>query len=71
MVRAAPEAGVPIRRLTPRDGRCRFIVRDGGPAETRYCGAPTSGGSWCADHRRIVFTPADAHAMEVREGRHG
>ena len=51
------KAGVLLLDLKP--GQCRFILRDGKPP-VRYCGAPTiSGGSWCAEHRRIVYVRAE------------
>jgi hypothetical protein len=35
---------------------CKYVV--GGTDEHALCcGAPTDGKSWCAYHRRIVFTP--------------
>lgn len=46
-----------IRRL--RDGHCRWIVRQGSPAETRYCAEPARGGSWCDAHRAVVFQPRE------------
>ena len=51
---SSPErAGVSLLDLTP--GQCRFILREGRPP-VRFCREPTaSGGSWCAEHRRIVY----------------
>ena len=42
--------------------QCRFIVREA-PEGAICCGAPTTGGSWCPWHRRIVYeTRAEAAA---------
>jgi GcrA cell cycle regulator len=37
--------------------QCRYVVDDS-RVPALCCGAPTIGGSWCAFHTRIVFTPA-------------
>ncbi len=43
-----------IMRLKP--GMCRWV--DGDRSAWVWCGAPTDGGSWCEEHRAIVFRKA-------------
>ena len=39
-------------------GECRFAVAIDEEGRHLFCGAPVAGsGSWCAEHRAIVFTP--------------
>jgi hypothetical protein len=48
--------GVPLLELKP--GQCRFIV-SGSALPARFCGdATVRGGSWCAEHRRLVYVPS-------------
>jgi len=35
---------------------CRFPMGGDGP-KVRFCGDPTKTGSWCPEHRKIVFYP--------------
>jgi hypothetical protein len=44
-----------VALIKVREGQCRFITEE--PTRRAICcGAPTGGGSWCAWHRRIVYT---------------
>ena len=49
---------IPEKLLTLADlgsDQCRYPL--GGPKERAeyFCGKPTGGGSWCSEHRKIVF----------------
>lgn len=47
--------GVPAAGLSRRS--CQWIHGEPAGAATRFCGAPAMAGcSWCAEHRRQVFT---------------
>src|SRR5918998_2248251 len=49
---SASGGGIPITEIG--FGQCRFVVDDRNfPA--LCCGEPTLGGSWCAQHRALVF----------------
>jgi hypothetical protein len=59
-----PSAKHAVALIKVRDGQCRFIVTE--PTRRAICcGAPTSGGSWCAFHRRIVYTSPASQAPFV------
>jgi hypothetical protein len=48
--------GRPLLELRVRE--CRFAVTPEGSTRHRFCGEAVAGaGSWCPDHRKIVFTP--------------
>lgn len=53
----APEARM-VSLLELESGDCKFAVAGTG-LDARFCGAPAHSGSWCANHRRLVFTPAE------------
>lgn len=46
-------AGYGMHISQAKECECRFIAGDG--PKGFVCGAPTSGGPWCEDHRRKVF----------------
>lgn len=49
-------------------GECRFAVLAGAEGLHLFCGKPVSGlGSWCAEHRSIVFTPRPLRANVQKE----
>src|SRR5919112_2910189 len=51
---SAPVAGKGIPITEVGFGQCRFVIDDRSfPAVC--CGEPTLGGSWCAQHRALVF----------------
>jgi len=53
---AEPDPRYRTRLLDLRMNQCRFIISDD-VRNAVYCGAPTqAGSSWCAWHRRLVYT---------------
>jgi hypothetical protein len=67
--RAAPSASSPgpAPGFVPRVRRCQFLIGDD-RRTWRMCGAATDGGSWCAQHRAVVFTRTP-HSRRVEEVR--
>jgi hypothetical protein len=60
------EKGVLLTDLKAR--QCRFVLRDG-RSPARFCGEPTLGaGSWCLEHRRIVFVASSQKELSLRRG---
>jgi hypothetical protein len=60
------EKGVLLGDLKAR--QCRFVLRDG-RSPPRFCGEPTLGaGSWCLEHRRIVFVASSQKELSLRRG---
>jgi len=56
----AGKPGVPLLDLKP--GQCRFPLPHDGRSPARFCGEPTRhGGSWCPEHRRLVYA-APSHS---------
>jgi hypothetical protein len=52
----APSSQFQVRFVESGAFECKFVI--GRTDENALCcGAPTDGKSWCAYHRRIVFTP--------------
>jgi hypothetical protein len=52
----APSSKFQVRLVESGTFDCKYVI--GGADENAVCcGAPTDGKSWCAYHRRIVFTP--------------
>lgn len=44
-----------VRLVEAGSNHCRWIVRESPPM---VCGKPTSGNSWCFEHRARVFSQA-------------
>jgi hypothetical protein len=51
-------------RAAPNDGPtgCRYIHGEPNGYQTKWCDAPVSeiGGSWCAEHRALVYRPRES-----------
>lgn len=52
------EDGKPANVLTLREAMCKFPIGDPAEASFAFCGRNACSGSYCADHARVVYQPA-------------
>lgn len=46
-------------------GECKFGHGDPGDSDFHFCGAKTSGGSWCDFHKSVVYQPLPAKVRKA------